>query len=170
MDGGPARRDEAQVSRLPGGDVRDQIPAQPGSSVDATQAWVVRPGVFQLVYMSIFPGFFVFVGLLAAISPGHPETRSVPFALVLFAIAVIGFAYILGMRVESTPDHLSKLYFFGLWRRTIPRHSLRFGAHTERNGGWFWAVIDFKSGNRTVFSLTPAWVWRRRDVDGLREG
>ena len=144
--------------------------AQEGSTVDPTQVCVVRPGVFQLVYMSIFPAFVVLVGLLAAISPGHPETRSVPFALILFAIAVIAFAYILGMRVESTPNHLSKLYFFGLWRRTIPRHSLRVGAHTERNNGVFWGVIDFKSGNRTVFSLTPGWVWRRRDVDRLREG
>jgi hypothetical protein len=89
-------------------------------------------------------------------------------AVVVIAVDMFAFTYLLGMRIVVDDDSISKVYFFGLLHRRIRREQLRVSSHTEHSGAWSYQRVDFESANeRSGFGVYPFWVWRSADVDLL---
>ncbi len=168
----PAQHDPGQpgyaMPSLPRMDAAKGLPATESRTA-------FRPGLGQYIWNLAWSALPIVGGLgtiYLALTPRAQDRGSlIVGGIVIAAVGVFFFAYVLGMRIEVDDESVSKVYFFGLLRRRILREQLRASSHTERNRPWAYARIDFESvddDNVLGFSVYPFWVWRSGDVDRLR--
>lgn len=130
---------------------------------------VIRPGLFQWIYIMLVPAFCIGIGVYA-ITYGFtmevPDWGSrLPAGLALIAVGVLIALYFVGMSIEVTDGDVSKVRLFGLWRTTIPLAGL--SASTGRLGRDTTVVRFANRHGGSGFGVYKMWIWRDRDVDDL---
>lgn len=133
---------------------------------------VFRPGPLQYLYILLLPAFLLFMSeqMIAYGFSARAQDwgARLPWAIGMAAPGLLLAAYFLGMKVEVDEDHVSKVFFFGWLRESIPREQLAASVETEHSENSSYSRYDFMSAEgRGAFSLYPTWVWRRPDVDAV---
>jgi hypothetical protein len=127
---------------------------------------VFRPGVWQ--YVAILSGPAVLsAGLTIVYGVAIGLVAAVGFGLLMMAPIVV---YLAGVAIELDAERVSKLYFFGLFRRSILLEQLRSTNHEESGSdGFAVTAIEFRSadGKGSSFNVIPFWAWRPRDIESL---
>src|SRR2546428_4024993 len=112
------------------------------------------------------PAFFAIVFAATFISSPLTGWSWMGVGLLVFCLVIC--AYVLAMRIELDDNHLSKVYFWGLFRSSIPLKLLR--TSTNRQTGRGPGSVDFASvdPNGPSFNVVPFFAWRVRDIDRLK--
>ena len=139
--------------------------------IAAQERIVVRPNLAWYLAYSALP-IPIALGIYLALATRDIQltVTAVAFAGVVVAIfEVFAIVHLLGLSIEVDDENMSKVYFFGLLRRQIPREHLRASSHVERGSDWSHTRVDFEraDGEGSGFSAYPFWVSRAADVDLL---
>ncbi len=116
----------------------------------------------------LLPGPAFFAVVFAALVIFSPLTVWSWLGVGMSVVCIVICANVLGMRIELDDDQLSKVYFWGLFRSSIPLKQLR--TSTNRQTGRSPGSVDFASvdPNGPSFNVVPFFAWRVRDIDSLK--
>ncbi len=137
---------------------------------------VFRPGPGQYIWNLGWAALPIVAGvglIYLALTPQAQDRNALIAAGVVITIGgMFLVAYLLGMKIEVDDERVSKVWLFGLVRKTIPVQQLSASVVKEHDKWWTYARVDFEAvDSRNVselFGVHPFWVWRSRDVDALR--